>query len=74
MKRGKLFFFSLFLVMIPAMFTSCIIGEAILRLAGWYDAPAVFSQLDDGGKLVEKRKTLEEADFQGSNFFYKRHT
>ena len=71
MKRGKLFFFSLFLVMIPAMFTSCIISEAILRLAGWYDAPAVFSQLDDGGKLVEKRKTLEDADFQGSNFFIK---
>lgn len=69
--KKRLFFFSLFLVMIPAMFTSCIIGEAILRLAGWYDAPAVFSQLDDGGKLVEKRKTLEDADFQGSNFFIK---
>ncbi len=69
--KKRLFFFSLFLVMIPAMFTSCIIGEAILRLAGWYDAPAVFSQLDDGGKLVEKRKPLEDADFQGSNFFIK---
>lgn len=71
MKRGKLFFFSLFLVMIPVMFTSCMIGELFVDTFDPENkkSHAVFSQLDDGGKVAKTKRTLNEAAFQGSNFF-----
>ena len=64
--------FSLLIVISPTIFTSCITG---LILAGIEQenqkSSAVFSQLDDGGKVAGTKKTLKEVDFKGSNFFIK---
>ena len=71
-KKLNAVIFSLLIVISPTIFTSCITG---LILAGIEQenqkSSAVFSQLDDGGKVAGTKKTLKEVDFKGSNFFIK---